>query len=73
MSLVKRLKWMDDGKCLETGGLLFISSKTVDRLEAKKVCADCPVRMQCLEYALEKSREHGSTTVGVWGGVDFGQ
>jgi WhiB family transcriptional regulator, redox-sensing transcriptional regulator len=30
---------------------------------AKAVCADCPVRLQCLEFALRTLQDHG-----VWGG-----
>lgn len=32
---------------------------------AKAVCADCPVRRECLQYALRAPEEHG-----VWGGLD---
>jgi WhiB family redox-sensing transcriptional regulator len=31
---------------------------------ARRVCADCPVRDVCLEYALDHHIEHG-----VWGGA----
>ena len=40
------------GKCRGVG---------VDR--ARKICVDCPVIEQCLEYALDERIEHG-----VWGG-----
>ncbi|MFE6228930.1 WhiB family transcriptional regulator [Cellulosimicrobium sp. NPDC057862] len=32
--------------------------------DAKKVCADCPVRALCLDYALERREQYG-----VWGGT----
>jgi WhiB family transcriptional regulator, redox-sensing transcriptional regulator len=32
--------------------------------QAKQVCARCPVRLRCLEYALASGREEG-----VWGGT----
>jgi WhiB family transcriptional regulator, redox-sensing transcriptional regulator len=32
--------------------------------EAKKICAGCPVRAECLDWALVNSELHG-----VWGGV----
>ncbi|WP_405392783.1 WhiB family transcriptional regulator [Streptomyces sp. NBC_01102] len=32
--------------------------------DAKEVCATCPVREQCLEWALENGQESG-----VWGGL----
>ena len=31
---------------------------------AKKLCADCPIRLECLEYALAADEEYG-----VWGGL----
>jgi WhiB family redox-sensing transcriptional regulator len=31
---------------------------------AKKVCAGCDVKMECLDYALEKREEYG-----LWGGL----
>jgi hypothetical protein len=31
---------------------------------AKKLCAGCPIRLECLEYALAADEEYG-----VWGGL----
>jgi len=33
--------------------------------EAKAICATCPVREECLEYALETNQDSG-----IWGGLD---
>lgn len=30
----------------------------------KKICIDCPVRQQCLEYAIKNHERHG-----IWGGM----
>lgn len=36
-----------------------------ERVElAKKICADCGVRIECLEFALDNREEHG-----LWGGL----
>ena len=35
-----------------------------DLNRAKRICAVCPVRIECLEYALEAGEQHG-----VWGGT----
>jgi WhiB family redox-sensing transcriptional regulator len=37
--------------------------REIREAEAKEVCASCPVRRQCLDYALEKSFKQG-----IWGG-----
>lgn len=37
---------------------------TAQRREAKRVCASCPVRPECLEWALETRQ-----AAGVWGGM----
>ncbi len=35
---------------------------------ARKICAECPVRDACLQYALSTNQ-----TAGVWGGLDAGE
>lgn len=41
---------------------LFVSGKRQN--DAKRVCRRCPVRYECLAYALDRRVEHG-----VWGGM----
>ncbi|WP_245239210.1 WhiB family transcriptional regulator [Streptomyces sp. MZ04] len=41
---------------------LFVDGAAQSR--AKAVCTGCPVRMECLSYALDKRIEHG-----IWGGM----
>ena len=43
----------------------FFGKKRADWSSSKKVCVGCPVRQDCLEYALEMQLVHG-----VWGGLD---
>lgn len=45
---------------------LFFSQKASDLAQAQAICAECPVRLKCLEMALEEGLEYG-----VWGGVIF--
>ena len=33
---------------------------------AKSLCADCPVKMPCLEYAITNNESHG-----IWGGLTY--
>lgn len=37
-------------------------------LRAKAICTSCPVRQQCLDYALEIREPHG-----IWGGMNEGE
>lgn len=55
--------WMATGNCAEAPPDLFFPHDGVGVEKAKKVCIDCPVLEQCLEYALRNRIEHG-----VWGG-----
>lgn len=55
--------WMAQGKCREHDPETFFPSDFVGVERAKRICADCPVRELCLEYALFHRIEHG-----VWGG-----
>ena len=60
--------WRDDALCLQVGDceLWFppkSDSGTANR--AKKICARCPVRVECLEWALANDEKHG-----IWGGLN---
>lgn len=66
--LVPLGKWAAEAKCAEVDPELWFpvwdgkgSSTTA---AAKRVCAQCPVRAECLAYALEVCEPHG-----VWGGL----
>ncbi len=55
--------WMNAGNCRNYPPAVFFPSDGVGVDRARKICADCPVSGQCLEYALDQKIEHG-----VWGG-----
>jgi WhiB family redox-sensing transcriptional regulator len=55
--------WMAKGNCAEQAPSLFFPSDGVGVEVARRVCADCPVKEPCLEYALSNRIDHG-----VWGG-----
>lgn len=55
--------WMSAGNCRNYPPNVFFPSDGVGVDRARKICVDCPVLDQCLEYALEQRIEHG-----VWGG-----
>ena len=56
--------WMAVGSCSAQPPGLFFPSDGVGVEVAKKVCAECPSKEPCLEYALENRIDHG-----VWGGT----
>ena len=56
--------WMAKGNCVDKPPSLFFPSDGVGVDVARKVCADCPVKATCLEYALDNRIDHG-----VWGGT----
>jgi WhiB family redox-sensing transcriptional regulator len=61
--------WRDDAACRDTDPDLFFPVGTtglaVDQIaSAKAVCATCPVRRECLEFALFTNQDSG-----VWGGT----
>ena len=57
-------EWMADGKCRDYPAEMFFPGDGVGVIKAQKICAACPVKAQCLNYALENHVEHG-----VWGGT----
>ncbi len=56
--------WMTRGKCRDMDPAVFFPSDGVGVQAAQRICADCPERMPCLEYALQNHIDHG-----VWGGA----
>ena len=55
--------WMDHARCRTLSPTEFFPSDGVGVEVAKRVCAECPVKSECLEYALTYRIDHG-----VWGG-----
>lgn len=63
------MTWRHEAACRDQDGELFFpigsTGPALQQLaEAKLVCAGCPVRESCLEWALEAGADHG-----VWGGL----
>jgi len=55
---------MAQGKCKDMDPKIFFPSDGVGVVVAQNICADCPVKVDCLEYALADRVDHG-----VWGGA----
>jgi WhiB family redox-sensing transcriptional regulator len=56
--------WMAKGRCRNMDPAIFFPSDGVGVLQAQRICAACPVKVPCLEYALANHIDHG-----VWGGA----
>ncbi len=54
---------MTAGKCHNLPPSTFFPSDGVGVEIARRICADCPMKQPCLEYALANRIDHG-----VWGG-----
>jgi len=63
------MDWRHEAACLtEDPELFFPIGNTGPALaqidEAKRVCRRCPVREECLQWAIDAGQDHG-----VWGGM----
>ncbi|WP_275585541.1 WhiB family transcriptional regulator [Blastococcus saxobsidens] len=56
--------WRMDALCAETDPEAFFPEKGGSTRDAKRVCTGCPVRAQCLEFALANDERFG-----IWGGL----
>ena len=62
--------WMDRALCAEVDPELFFPEKGGSTREAKRVCALCDVRAECLAYALDMESRPGTVSYhGIWGGT----
>jgi WhiB family redox-sensing transcriptional regulator len=57
------IAWKNEGNCVGVDPDLFFPDRGEATREAKQVCAGCPVKRRCLEYALDAGEKFG-----VWGG-----
>ena len=67
------MSWHDRAACRGMDALLFFGpdgeprpEREIREAKAKAVCQLCPVRAQCLDYALRNSIRHG-----IWGGLNY--
>lgn len=56
--------WVGDALCAQTDPEVFFPDQGGSTRAAKRVCARCDVRAECLDYALISNEPYG-----VWGGV----
>lgn len=56
--------WTRLAECQYTDPDAFFPEKGASVTEARRICRGCPVRVQCLRYALGNEETHG-----IWGGL----
>lgn len=71
-SALDELEWRESAACLPYPAVLFFgmddnesaAERRAREDEAKAICAECVVRAECLQYALEMREPYG-----IWGGL----
>ena len=64
LATATRPAWHQHGACRGADPNLFFPERGESVKEAKAVCERCPVRAECLDYAMENHE-----VVGIWGGL----
>ena len=64
MLQIEVLPWADEARCLVAEPDTFFPEKGGSTREAKRICSGCPVKAECLDYALENDERFG-----IWGGL----
>jgi WhiB family redox-sensing transcriptional regulator len=62
--LPEEASWQERALCAQTDPEAFFPEKGGSTREAKRICASCEVRAECLEYALAHDERFG-----IWGGM----
>ena len=57
-------EWQERALCAQTDPEAFFPEKGGSTREAKKICTDCEVKAECLEYALANDERFG-----IWRGL----
>ena len=58
------MSWRDERACVGVPVEVFFPTYEGSTLQAKRICAGCPVVAECLQYALDNDELDG-----VWGGL----
>lgn len=61
-----KLKWQDEAVCASVDTEPWFPDFERQGKVAKSICENCPVKVDCYNYAVENGEING-----IWGGVDF--
>lgn len=64
LALFTDLSWEGLASCKDYNPSLWFPGRGQSSRPALKVCADCPVKPECLEYGVVTGQKYG-----IWGGV----
>lgn len=64
LQLVDRPDWMRQAACADMNSDLFFPQRGASTDKAKAACRACPVRAECLAYAMNTGERFG-----IWGGL----
>lgn len=62
--LLHRPEWQADGACVGVDPNVFFPGRGASMATAKAFCRECPVRVECLMFAMNNGEKFG-----VWGGL----
>jgi WhiB family transcriptional regulator, redox-sensing transcriptional regulator len=62
--LLQPVEWQSNARCTEVDPEIFFPERGGSSKAARAVCAQCEVRLHCLEYALNNKEQFG-----IWGGT----
>ncbi len=63
LALATDQDWRAEGLCSKSDPDLWFAVGALEHKLAKSICRSCPVRRDCLAYAMEAPIDHG-----IWGG-----
>jgi hypothetical protein len=66
LDLLDRPAWMHDAACRDHPELDFHPGRGVDTRPLRKVCGECPVQQECLDYVIKLEGAHAE---GFWAGM----
>lgn len=58
------MTWIDRAACRNENPDLFFPERGESSREAKDICRPCPVKVECIDYAMRHR-----ITYGIWGGL----
>lgn len=61
---LEHLAWREGALCAQVDPEVWFPRKGISSRRARNICAECPVRQECLSEALSQDSRHG-----MWGGL----